>query len=48
MGLGVSEDGDRSLVDCGEVDEEHVESAAQVVILFRCAFCGYGLGAGAL
>ncbi len=47
MGLCVSEDGDRSLVDGGEVDEEHVESAAPVISLFRCALCGYGMGGGA-
>ncbi len=47
MGLGVLEDGDRSLVDGGEVDEEHVESAAPAVSLFRRALCSYGLGGGA-
>ncbi len=47
MGLSVSEDGDRSLVDGSEVDEEHVESAAPIVSLFWCALCGYGLGGGA-
>ncbi len=31
VGLCVSEDGDRSLVDGGEVDEEHVGSAAPVI-----------------
>ncbi len=34
MGLDVAEDGDFSLVDGCEVDEEHVESAAPVVSLF--------------
>ncbi len=44
MGLRVSEDGYRSLVYGGEVDEEHVESAAPVISLFRCALCCDGLG----
>ncbi len=40
MGLGVAEDGDCSLVDGGEVDKMHVESAAPVVGLFWCALRG--------
>ncbi len=40
MGLGVAEDGDCSLVDGGEVDEKHVESAAPIVVLFWCALRG--------
>ncbi len=47
MGLCVSEDGDRSLVDGVEADKEHVESAAPVIFLFWCALYGYGLGGGA-
>ncbi len=47
MGLCVSEDRDCSLVDGGEVDKEHVESAAPVICLFRCALYGDGLGGGA-
>ena len=46
VGLNVAEDGDCSLVDGGEVDEEHVESAAPVVSLFRCAFRGDALCIG--
>ncbi len=34
VGLGVAEDGNCSLVNGGEVDEKHVESAAPVVCLF--------------
>ena len=44
MGLYVSEDGNFSLVDGGEVDKEHVESAALVIGLFRCVLCYDGLG----
>ncbi len=40
VGLGVAEDGDFSLVDGGEVDEKHVESAAPVVGLLWCALTG--------
>ena len=47
MGLGVAEDRDFSLVDGGEVDKEHVESAALVICLLRCALYGFGLGGGA-
>ena len=46
MGLGVAKDGDFSLVDGCEVDEEHVESAAPVVSLFWCAFRGDALSVG--
>ena len=46
MGLGVAEDGDFSLVDGCEVDEEHVESATPVVRLFWCAFRGDALSIG--
>ncbi len=46
MGLGVAEDGEFSLVDGCEVDEEHVESATPVVSLFWCAFRGDALSIG--
>ncbi len=46
VGLGVAEDWDFSLVDGGEVDEEHVESAAPVVGLSWCAFNCDALGVG--
>ena len=46
VGLCVAEDGDCSLVDGGEVDEEHVESAALAVGLFWCAFRGDALSIG--
>ncbi len=44
VGLRVSEDGYRSLVYGGEVDETHVEAAAPVICLCRCAHCYDGLG----
>ncbi len=47
VGLCVFEDGDFSLVEGGEVDKEHVESAAPVICLLRCALYGDGLGGGA-
>ena len=47
MGLGVAEDGDCSLVDGGEVYEEHVESAAPVIGLLWCALRCDVLGSGA-
>ncbi len=40
----MSEDGYRYLVYGGEVDEEHVEAAAPVIGLFRCALSNDGLG----
>ena len=42
MDLCVSEDGVRSLEDGGEVYEEHVESAAPIISLFRCLFVVMG------
>ncbi len=40
----MSEDGNRSLVYGGEVDEEHVEAATPVIGLFRCALSYDRLG----
>ncbi len=42
--LCVSESGYRSLVYGGKVDEKHVEAAAPVIGLFRCALSNYRLG----
>ena len=47
VGLGVAEDGDFPLVDGGEVDKEHVDSAAPVVCLLWCTLCGDVLSGGA-
>ncbi len=47
VGLRVSEDGYRSLVYGGECDEEHVEAAAPVIGLLRCALSYDGLGGNA-
>ena len=47
MGLIVAEDRDCSLVYGGEINEKHVEAAAPVVCLLRCAFNYDGLSTGA-
>ncbi len=47
MGLVVTDYGDWSMVDGGEVNEKHVKAAAPIVCLLWCAFYCDGLAGGA-